>query len=835
MRLRSGIKTESAEGVQPEPEIIDTPRKASTPKSNNASPAKRGRPPTKRSSSPLKRKASPMEEPEKEVEQQAEDEDSADEIGDAQLEGALSASEDEDSESEPEPSAKEDESDESDVEDEDDKDGEEQHDDEALHSDDIPSDEDESSFKIPPLKEGQEPGLDPPDLDDGGDDLRNYRVETDANGNERYVYDEIDPVYDSDDTDANEPVNTIGNIDLKFYDSYPHIGYDINGKKIMRPAAGEALDALLDSIEVPKGWTGLTDPATGKPMNLSRDELELIKKIQTNELPDGYNPYPDTVEWFTSHEEIMPLSAAPEPKRRFLPSKHEQKRIMKLVRAIREGRILPYKPPEEREREEDEQEEIHYDLWKDEVPREPHAMHLPAPKLAPPGFDLSYNPPPEYLPTEEERTAWEEQDPEDREKEYLPRKFDSLRKVPGYDMFVSERFERSLDLYLAPRVRKNRLNIDPNSLLPKLPRPEDLKPFPTVCQTIFRGHEGRVRTLSVDPSGCWLATGGDDGTVRVWEILTGRQVWSARLSSDEAVNVVRWRPTKDAFILAAGAEEDIYLMIPPVIDPQLEQASRAILDAGFGYAASGKASNPAIDKTKEAAAKWARPGSKLEDEGVLVRVTVRSNVKSISWHRRGDHFCTVSPTGQRSSVAIHTLSKHLTQIPFRKLAGLAQAAHFHPSRPLFFVATQRMIRCYDLQKLELIKVIQPGARWISSFDIHSGGDNLIVGSYDRRLLWHDLELSMRPYKTMRFHPKAIRAVKYHKDLPLFADASDDGSLQIFHGKVVTDLMENATIVPLKTLSGHKVVSSLGVMDVDWHPREPWLFSAGSDGTARLWM
>lgn len=291
MRLRSGIKTESAEGVQPAPEIIDTPRKASTPKSN-ASPAKRGRTPTKRSSSPLKRKAETVEEPVKEPEPQAEaeDEDSEDEIGEAQLEGALSASEDE--ESDTEPSVKDDEFDEFDVEKEDYGNDQDKHDDEALHSDDIPSDEDESSFKIPPLKEGQEPGLDPPDLDAGDDDLRNYRVETDANGNERYVYDEIDPAYDSDDTDANEPVNTIGDIDLKFYDSYPHIGYDINGKKIMRPAAGEALDALLESIEVPKGWTGLTDPATGKALNLSRDELELIKKIQTNELPDGYNPYP---------------------------------------------------------------------------------------------------------------------------------------------------------------------------------------------------------------------------------------------------------------------------------------------------------------------------------------------------------------------------------------------------------------------------------------------------------------------------------------------------------------------------------------------------------------
>ncbi|OBT64600.1 ribosome biogenesis protein erb1 [Pseudogymnoascus sp. 23342-1-I1] len=666
------------------------------------------------------------------------------------------------------------------------------------------------------------------------DDTPNYTVTTDANGNERYEYEEIEPGYDSDDSDAADNENTIGDIPLSFYDSYPHIGYNINGKRIMRPAKGEALDALLDSIDVPKGWTGLTDPATGKPLNLSQEELEVLKRIQMNEMPeDGYDPYPDTVEYFTSIQEVMPLSAAPEPKRRFLPSKHEAKRVMKIVRAIREGRILPHKPEEE---EKEEDEEVHYDIWQDEQPRPDHIMNIPAPKAAPPGYDMSYNPPPEYLPTKAERQAYEATEPEDRDKEYLPTAHDALRKVPAYEKLINERFERSLDLYLAPRVRKNRLNIDPASLLPKLPRPEELRPFPTVCATLFRGHEGRVRSLAVDPSGIWLASGGDDGTVRVWELLSGRQIWSAKIGEDEAVNVVRWRPSRDGVILSAAAGEDIYLLVPPILSPEVELASRAILDAGFGYATGQSQTLTANGLKKEPPARWTRPGAKLEDEGVLIKITVRANVKVISWHRRGDFFSTVSPTAQKSAVAIHTLSKHLTQIPFRRLPGLPQFVQFHPSRPLFFVATQRTIRSYDLQKQELVKIIQPGARWISSFDIHPGGDNLIVGSYDRRLLWHDLDLSSRPYKTLRFHDKAIRAVKYHKGgYPLFADASDDGSLQIFHGKVVSDLMENATIVPVKVLKGHKVKSALGVMDIDWHPKEPWCVSAGADGTCRLWM
>lgn len=295
MRLRSGIKTPSAEKpLEPVPPPSATATPTPKPKSQPP-PANRDTPASaKRNSSPRKRKAETVgsEKVEEDSKPENVEEQSEDEM--AELEGALSAGEDDD-ESEPDDveNGHEDEHDSDDEQDNgddvsDEEDQSEDEEDEA-HSDD---NDDESSGTIPSLKPGQVPGLDPDDFDNGDEDLRNYRVETDANGNEKYVYDEIDPVYDSDDTDANEPANTIGDIDLKFYDSYPHIGYDINGKKIMRPAAGDALDALLDSIEVPKGWTGLTDPATGKPLNLSQNELELIKKIQMNELQDGYDPYP---------------------------------------------------------------------------------------------------------------------------------------------------------------------------------------------------------------------------------------------------------------------------------------------------------------------------------------------------------------------------------------------------------------------------------------------------------------------------------------------------------------------------------------------------------------
>ena len=112
-------------------------------------------------------------------------------------------------------------------------------------------------------------------------------VVLDAEGNPRKLLPEIDPHYDSDSSTLSE-INTIGNIDIeKYYPaSMPHIGYDINGRRIMRPAAGAALDQLLDTIDLPKGWTGVIDKETGELKNLTDEELEIIKRIRREELPN---------------------------------------------------------------------------------------------------------------------------------------------------------------------------------------------------------------------------------------------------------------------------------------------------------------------------------------------------------------------------------------------------------------------------------------------------------------------------------------------------------------------------------------------------------------------
>jgi len=101
------------------------------------------------------------------------------------------------------------------------------------------------------------------------------------------------------------------------------------------------------------------------------------------------------------------------------------------------------------------------------------------------------------------------------------------------------------------------------------------------------------------------------------------------------------------------------------------------------------------------------------------------------------------------SVLIHQLSKHATQSPFRKTQGTVQRVAFHPLKPWVFAATKRYVRLYDLAGQKLVKTLQTGLKWISSMDIHPLGDNLIVGSYDKKLAWFDMDLSAKPFKTLR--------------------------------------------------------------------------------------
>jgi ribosome biogenesis protein ERB1 len=57
-----------------------------------------------------------------------------------------------------------------------------------------------------------------------------------------------------DTSDEEDIRNTVGNIPMNWYDEYPHVGYDWDGNKIIKPERGDQLDNFMEKMENPDFW-----------------------------------------------------------------------------------------------------------------------------------------------------------------------------------------------------------------------------------------------------------------------------------------------------------------------------------------------------------------------------------------------------------------------------------------------------------------------------------------------------------------------------------------------------------------------------------------------------
>lgn len=192
---------------------------------------------------------------------------------------------------------------------------------------------------------------------------------------------------DGDSSDEEDIRNTVGNIPLHWYDEYKHIGYDWDGKKIIKPPQRDKIDDFLKKMEDPDFWRTVKDPQTGQDVVLSEDDIQLIKRVMKQKNPDqNYDEYEPWIEWFTSEVEQLPIRNIPDSKKSFLPSKTEKKQIGRLVHSLKMG-WMKTKAEQEKIEMEKKQPKF-FMLWETDSGREKMRRihdHVAAPRRALPG------------------------------------------------------------------------------------------------------------------------------------------------------------------------------------------------------------------------------------------------------------------------------------------------------------------------------------------------------------------------------------------------------------------------------------------------------------------
>lgn len=91
-----------------------------------------------------------------------------------------------------------------------------------------------------------------------------------------------------------------------------------------------------------------------------------------------------------------------------------------------------------------------------------------------------------------------------------------------------------------------------------------------------------VRSISTDKSGQYLLSGSDDGTIKIWEVNTGRCLKT--IKTDNIVRCVEWCPNTALSLVLVASGKDVLLINPNVGKKSVSQN----LPVGFIHVSSSR-------------------------------------------------------------------------------------------------------------------------------------------------------------------------------------------------------------------------------------------------------
>ena len=219
------------------------------------------------------------------------------------------------------------------------------------------------------------------------------------------------------------------------------------------------------------------------------------------------------------------------------PSLAEKKEVNRLAKMIEDGLIKI-----EEKKEENFFDEIS-DIWKFEntnsLKYHPSKGFM-MPKPDAPDNDVSYN----YLNYNDENHET------------------SLRKMSKYEHSLTDQFARLNDIYNASRIIRKKHDITEKDILPDVPEPKDLKPFPTKDNISNFGHNNTITSIAVDPAGDYVFSSDVAGFVYFSDVISTKILLEVYLK--EKIKNIQYNSFLS--LLAVCCDDTIYFMRPRFLE-----------------------------------------------------------------------------------------------------------------------------------------------------------------------------------------------------------------------------------------------------------------------------
>ncbi|QSV66732.1 MAG: NACHT domain-containing protein [Aphanizomenon flos-aquae DEX188] len=325
-------------------------------------------------------------------------------------------------------------------------------------------------------------------------------------------------------------------------------------------------------------------------------------------------------------------------------------------------------------------------------------------------------------------------------------------------------------------------------------------------ESVFATELTSVLAVAFSPDGKVLATGEKDGRVRLWNVITGKELLTLRGHSS-GVYSVAW--SGDSQTLASGSDDNtVKLWNVQTGDcvRTLEGHGNSVLSVAWNGDTLASGSH---DKTVKL---W----NVQSGECVRTLEGHSDSVRSVAWS--GDNLTLASGSNDKSLKLWNVQTGHCVQTLKGHKSAVRSVAWNGDT--LASGSDDKTVKLWNVQSGDCVRTLEGHSNRVMSVAWSGDSQTLASGSRDNTVkLWN--VQSGECVRTLEGHSSAVNSVAWNGDSQTLASGSFDNTVKLWN-------VQTGNCV--RTLEGH----SSGVRSVAWSGDSQTLASGSDDKTVKLW-
>ena len=333
---------------------------------------------------------------------------------------------------------------------------------------------------------------------------------------------------------------------------------------------------------------------------------------------------------------------------------------------------------------------------------------------------------------------------------------------------------------------------------------------------ILEGQTDEIYSVAFSPDGKMLGSGGQEGSVNFWNLVTGERT----SVTGHASMVYAVAFSRDGTLASGGGDGLLKLWKPRASTPIRTFSKHNSFVRAVAFSADGQT---LVSASSDQSIKlWNVSDGSLKD----TIAGHSTHILSVTFSKDGTMLAsanfddTVKLWNLKTGKLERSLDYPKSMPPLPPNVKDITAIAFSPDGKILASGDNTKIKLWNTATGDQIAILTGHTHWINSLDFSPDGNILASGSQDGKIkLWN--VKTGKAIRSLELHTKAVKSVVFSPDGAQLASGSADGSIRLWNVE---------TGEPINSFPGH----TDEVSSVAFSPGGEMLASGSFDKTIRLW-